>query len=89
MYAGKELEIFNRVVKVVCEKIERKEGRLTPEMIKPESDFIKDLGADSLAVVELIMGVEDEFGLDEIPESDIEKIRLVSDVVEYLVKKLG
>jgi acyl carrier protein len=89
MYSGKELDIFNRVVKVICEKIERKEGKLAPEMVKPESDFIKDLGADSLAVVELLMGVEDEFGLEEIPEADVEKIRTVSDVVEYLSKKIN
>ncbi len=86
MYTGKELDIYNRVVQVVCTKIERKENPLTPEQVKPESDFIKDLGADSLTVVELVIGVEDEFEIEEIPEEDVEKIRLVSDVVEYLSK---
>ncbi|MBZ0273087.1 acyl carrier protein [bacterium] len=88
MYTGREAEIFDRVAKVACEKIERKEGRLTPDRIRPESDFIKDLGADSLAVVEMIMGIEDEFGLEEIPESDVENIRTVADVVEYLSRNL-
>ncbi|MCZ7582181.1 MAG: acyl carrier protein [Deltaproteobacteria bacterium] len=83
-----EQEIFDRVVRVVCEKITRKDGPLTPEMVRAESDFIKDLGADSLRVLELVMGIEDEFELDEIPESDVEGIRTVSDVVTYLSRKL-
>ena len=89
MYSGKELDIFNRVVGVICGKLEPKEGKFTPEMIKPESDFIKDLGADSLKVLELIMGIEDEFDLEEIPESDVEGIRTVSDVVAHLSKILN
>ena len=84
MYEGNDLVIFNRVVKVICEKIERSEGPLAPEKIRPENDFIKDLGADSLTVVELVIGIEDEFQIDEIPEEDVERIRTVADVVEYL-----
>ncbi len=89
MYSGKELEIFNRVVQVVCSKIERKGNPLTPKQVKPDSDFIKDLGADSLTVVELVIGIEDEFEIEEIPEESVEKIRFVSDVVEYLSKSVA
>ncbi len=88
MDAGKEKEIFDRVVRLICTKIERKDGPLSPAMVKPESDFIKDLGADSLSVVELVIGIEDEFELGEIPEEDVEGIRTVSDVVAYLKKVL-
>ena len=88
MYTGKELEIYDRVVQVVCSKIERKDNPLTPEQVNPDSDFIKDLGADSLTVVELVIGIEDEFEIEEIPEEHVEKIRLVSDVVDYLSKNL-
>ncbi len=88
MYTGKQQEIYERVVQVICANIKRKDGPLSPGMVKPESDFMKDLGADSLMVVELVMGVEQEFDLDEIPESDIEKIRTVADVIDYLTKAL-
>lgn len=53
------------------------------EDITMGSSFMDDLGADSLDVVELIMDLQDEFNL-EIPDEDAEKIRTVSDVVEYI-----
>jgi acyl carrier protein len=55
--------------------------------ITPESDFIKDLGADSLDVVQLIIAMEDEFDLGEIPDEDAEGMRTVRDVINYLVEK--
>ena len=48
-----------------------------------ESTFIDDLGADSLDIVELIMAVEEEFGI-EIPDSAAEKIKTVQDVVTFI-----
>ncbi|MCB1152955.1 MAG: acyl carrier protein [Deltaproteobacteria bacterium] len=60
---------------------------ISADRITMDSDFIKDLGADSLTVVELVMGVEDEFGLDEIPESEVEQIRTVGDVVAHLSRQ--
>lgn len=51
--------------------------------IKPNSKFIEDLGADSLDIVELIMAMEEEFGL-EIPDEEAERIRTVNDVTMYL-----
>ncbi len=53
------------------------------EQIKLESNFIDDLGADSLDTVELIMSFEEEFGI-EIPDTDAEKIKTVKDVVDYI-----
>lgn len=48
-----------------------------------EASFVDDLGADSLDVVELIMGLETEFDI-EIPDEDAEKISTVGDAVEYI-----
>ena len=58
------------------------------ENITPEKDFVQDLGADSLDVVELIMALEEEFGI-EIPEDDAENIKTVGDAINYIKQKLG
>ncbi len=60
-----------------------KELEVSPEQLKPEAKFIEDLGADSLDTVELMMALEEEFGLD-IPDEDAEKLRTVGDALEYL-----
>jgi acyl carrier protein len=57
-----------------------------PERVKAEASFIDDLGADSLDIVELVMAMEEEFGI-EIPDSDAEKLRTVQDVQNYLQSK--
>lgn len=54
--------------------------------VTPEAAFVDDLGADSLDVVELVMAVEEEFGL-EIPDEDAEKITNVSEVVGYIEER--
>jgi acyl carrier protein len=82
-------KIFDKVKEIIAEKIERSDGKISADMIALESRFIEDLGADSLQVLELIMAIEDGFDLDEIPESVIEKIRTVSDAVEYLEGQLA
>jgi acyl carrier protein len=51
--------------------------------IKSESQFIDDLGADSLAIVELVLAFEEQFDID-IPDEDTEKIRTVGDAVSYI-----
>lgn len=53
------------------------------EEVKPEASFKDDLGADSLDLVELVMGLEDEFGAS-IPTEDLEKLSTVQDVMDYL-----
>jgi acyl carrier protein len=51
--------------------------------VKPEASFVEDLGADSLDRVELVMALEEAFGV-EIPDADAEKIVTVQDAVEYV-----
>lgn len=53
------------------------------EQVTPEASFTEDLGADSLDIVELVMALEEEFGL-EIPDEDAEGIATVQDAVKYI-----
>jgi len=55
--------------------------------IKGESQFIEDLGADSLAVVELVLAFEEQFDID-IPDEDTERIRTVDDAIKYIEEKM-
>lgn len=57
------------------------------EQITHDASFIEDLGADSLDTVELVMELEDRFGI-EIPDADAEKIRTVRDAIDYLTKNV-
>lgn len=57
------------------------------EEIKPESSFVDDLGADSLDTVELVMALEEEFGI-EIPDEDAEKMTTVGDALKYIEEKV-
>lgn len=59
-----------------------------PELLKNESSFAHDLGADSLDLVETIMSFEDEFGIS-IPDEDSEKITTVQEAIDYVKSKLG
>ena len=56
---------------------------IDPLQVKPESDFVKELGADSLDVVELVMAIEDEFEM-EIEDQTASQIATVQDVLDYL-----
>ena len=56
------------------------------EEVIPEASFIDDLGADSLDIVELVMAIEEEFGL-EIPDEDAERIQSVQDVQHYIEER--
>lgn len=78
-----EQAIFEKVKAVIADKLS-----VEPEKITLEARFIEDLGADSLDTVELIMGLEDEFGL-EISDEEAERIRTVKDAVAYIQAKLG
>jgi acyl carrier protein len=78
-----EEAILERVKKVVEEKLVVDE-----EEIDLSSDFIEDLGADSLDIPDLVMAFEEEFDI-EIPDEVVEKIKTVGDVVKIIKDKLG
>ena len=72
------MEEFDRVKAVIVEQLGADESAVTLD-----ASFVDDLGADSLDIVELIMGLETEFDL-EIPDEEAEKIRTVGDAVNYI-----
>ena len=59
-----------------------------PEQVTPQASFIDDLGADSLDTVELVMALEEEFGV-EIPDEEAEKLITVGDAIKYVEEKAG
>ena len=59
-----------------------------PDAVTEETEFVADLSADSLDVVELAMSIEEEFDLPEIEEEDIKSIQNVGDLVAYVVKNI-
>lgn len=69
---------FERVKNVIVDQLS-----VDADEVTLEASFVDDLGADSLDVVELIMGLETEFDI-EIPDEDAEKISTVGDAVEYI-----
>ncbi len=72
------MSVDKRVKEIVAEQLGRDVNEVTDG-----ASFIDDLGADSLDIVELVMAMEDEFGI-EIPDEEAEKIKTVKDVVEYI-----
>jgi acyl carrier protein len=73
--------IEEKVKKIIEEKLS-----VNADQITNEAKFAEDLKADSLDTVELVMALEDEFGLD-IPDEDADKIKTVQDAIEYIGSK--
>jgi acyl carrier protein len=69
---------YERLKKIIVEQLGVDEGD-----VKPEASFVDDLNADSLDLVELIMSLEEEFGM-EISDEEAEKIKTVGDAQEYI-----
>jgi acyl carrier protein len=69
---------YDRLKKIVVEQLGVEESE-----VNPEASFVDDLNADSLDLVELIMSLEEEFGM-EITDEEAEKIRTVQDAVDYI-----
>jgi acyl carrier protein len=70
--------IEEKVVDIIVDKLGVERSEVTPEAV-----FVDDLGADSLDLVELIMAMEEEFGM-EIADEEAEKLRTVQDVINFV-----
>ncbi|WP_120826393.1 acyl carrier protein [Helicobacter pylori] len=73
-----DMNLFETIQAVIAEQL-----NIDASQVTPEAKFVKDLGADSLDVVELIMALKEKFGI-EIPDEQVEKIVNVGDVVKYI-----
>ena len=72
------MNVEQKVKEIICAQLE-----VSPEQVKPEASFTDDLKADSLAVVELVLALEEAFSI-EIPDEDTEQIKTVKDAIEYI-----
>lgn len=70
--------VFERIKQILVDQLDLDEGKITLE-----ADIVDDLEADSLDVVDLVMTIEDEYGL-EVPDDQIEAFRTVGDIVRYI-----
>ena len=75
--------IYNKLTELLAEQFS-----VEPESITMDTSFEDDLGADSVDIVELSMGLEEEFGIEEMSEDDVATIKTVGDLVHYLQGKV-
>ena len=76
-------EVVAKLKTIVSDRLDVEQDQVTED-----KNFVEDLGADSLDIVELIMGIEDEFGI-EIPDEDAEKLTSVGEAMKYTLEKIG
>ena len=74
--------VLEKVTAILADQFDAEEDSITPE-----TSIVDDLGADSLDVVDLLMTIEDQFEI-EIPDSEVENIKTVSDLVNYIEEHL-
>ncbi len=72
------MSVEDKIREIVVEQL-----GVSAEEVVPEASFIDDLGADSLDIVELVMAIEEEYGL-EIPDDDAEKMQTIQDAIRYI-----
>lgn len=75
------MSVADQVKKIIVDQL-----GVSEDEVKPEASFIEDLGADSLDLTELIMAMEEEFGV-EIDDDDAQKIMKVQDAIDYVAAK--
>ena len=76
-------EILEKLQQIIQDRLD-----VEKDQIVPGASIVEDLGADSLDIVELIMGIEEEFDI-EIPDEDAEKLTTVGEAINYAAAKLG
>ena len=76
------MAVPEKITEIIVEQLGVK-----PEEVTPEASFVDDLGADSLDTVELVMALEEEFGI-EVPDEDAEKLTTVGDAMKYIEEKV-
>ena len=79
----KKEEVMAKLVAIVSDRLD-----VEADQVTTEKTFVEDLGADSLDIVELIMGIEEEFDI-EIPDEDAEKLTSVGEAMNYTLAKIG
>lgn len=75
------MEVYDKVVALLSKQLGIDKSRITPD-----SDIVKDLGADSLDVVQMLMSMEEEYGIT-VSEDDAANLKTVRDIVNILEKK--
>ncbi len=71
--------VYEKIISMICEQF-----GMEPEQLSENTSFTDDMGIDSVDVVELIVELETEFGLDEIPEEELKKMRTIGDLAAYV-----
>ena len=77
-------EVEQKIVDIIVERL-----RVEREAVTPDKHIQRDLSADSLDVVDLVMRMEETFDLDEIPDEDSEKIQTVGNAIDYICEHVG
>ena len=71
--------VYEKIISMICDQF-----GMEPEELNENTSFIDDMGIDSVDVVELVVDLETEFGLDEIPEDELKKMRTIGDLAAYV-----
>ena len=71
--------VYDKIIEMICDQF-----GMTADELSENTSFIEDMGIDSVDVVELVVDLETEFGLDEIPEDELKKMRTIGDLVAYV-----
>ena len=76
-------DIQAKITEIICEQLDVEAGD-----VDPSKSFTDDLGADSLAIVELVLALEEQFGV-KIPDDEVDGIKTVGDAVNFIKAKQG
>ncbi len=71
--------VYEKIIEMICDQF-----GMEADELNENTTFIEDMGIDSVDVVELVVELENEFGLDEIPEEELKKMRTIGDLSAYV-----